>query len=365
MPDHGDIYKAPDQKDESKGKGVFVDFTTQQARTRVLRNVIGFGVVVAVLLGLASWLVYLQEKKDALPDSTEFPFQQNLYSLSGASTNAPVIVSPSVTPFTSVPRTDEIKQSRRELDPQKLSEAMAEMRIANGYVSSREWGKAEIHLKEALKILPDIGEAERMLGLVYTQKGSFDQAIAVLEKSIAEYPFNEDAYNNLAAAYMHKGRMDKAEDLLYTALSIQPNYILAQLNLGLLYLATARYQSAAEYLELSVDRVPLNSAVRNNLAVALLRIGRYEDAREHLRKVIEIEPETAATYFNVAITYVLENRFEEGMEWIRKGSEYCSPALFQLFVSDSDFGVLREHPEFKNLMNAMYPELPLPPPPGG
>jgi Flp pilus assembly protein TadD len=226
---------------------------------------------------------------------------------------------------------------------------------------ARDLEKAEIHARKALEIWPNMNAAMRMLGVVHTQRGQFDQAILELEKALKNDPFSAETYNNLATAFMQKGQMEKAEELLNTSLQISPDYRVAFLNLGLLNLTRGRYDAAVDYLERAIEQAPNDPSPRNNLAVALMRIGRYDDARKQLLLLVDLNPGVPNWYFNLAITYVLENNFPEAMNWLRRGAQLCAPMTCQKFLSDNDFNPMREYPDFKKLVESLSPNIPTPP----
>ena len=331
-----------------------------RVRARFIRNsVLTFLLMICLLAG-AVYLAYINDQKGERPEFRDVKLE-DMVAPKRVPTNQ---LSHASIVFPDVPASfeDLAQESSRfptaPRDPEVLAAATEAVRLANNYVKAKEWELAELYIRRALDVWPAMNVAQRMLGVIYTQKGQFDQAITMLSQALTTDPFSAETYSNLATAYMHKGQLDKAENYLNTALKMRPDFIVANLNLGLLYLATGRYDWAAEYLELAVERLPNHVDVRNNLAVALLRIGRYEDARMHLQALIDSDADMAHAYFNVAITYTLEGDFEEAMRWIESGSSHCSPIAFQQFVSDQDFQELHVLPEFQSLLRGIYGELP-------
>lgn len=245
-----------------------------------------------------------------------------------------------------------------DISPQKMADAMAAIRAANEYLTARDWDRAEMHITNALAIWPDMNVALRMRGVVYTQRGQFDEAIDVLERALKKDPFSAEAFNTLGTAYMQKRVFDKAEELLQTALSIRPGYAVAQVNLGLLYVLMQKYDLAVEQLEAAAPQLPDNAAIPNNLGVCLIRLARYEDARLRLQELVKADPKRAAPYFNIAITYTLQQDIANAMKWIRDGAAHCDPADVQRFLGDRDFDTLRTAPEYKAFLRELYPQLP-------
>ncbi len=350
-----DIYsdrKKPEHEPPKSYTRVDMNVSPAEMRARAWRSTFLFTTLMLVLLGLASWIIMRHEDRRDVDEDLE--------------EGAPSALQERVHRRTVMPETvpewepaDYTDMSQPGLDPAKIAQAMGELRMAGQYVHAGEFEKAQVRAQKALGIWPDMAGALRVLAFAYTQQGKVDQAIRALERAKQLEPFNAINYSMLAACHMHKGRMTTAEDMFRTALDIQPDYPVARLNLGMLYLATGRYEQAAEYLEDSIEHFPHLHKIRNNLAVALLRIGALQDAREHLHLLIHTDPHTPAWYFNMAITYTEERDFEEAMEWIRLGANYCSPITFQRFISDPDFHELRQLNLFRELIQGLYPGLPV------
>jgi len=358
MNEHRDIYQKPNPEPKKEEETPRHELTPSDFRARSMRNTVVFSAIMLVLLGVATWIISIQEKKSEISLPKQSPSGDPMLTMS-----IPLVMSNLTPARLSVPNTLEAPSAEEaaQVDPEKMAKAMGETRIANDYLLARDLEKAEIHARKALEIWPNMNAALRMLGVVHTQRGQFDQAILELEKALKSDPFSAETYNNLATAYMQKGQMEKAEELLSTSLQISPNYRVAFLNFGLLNLARGRYDAAADYLERAIEQAPNDPSPRNNLAVALMRIGRYDEARKHLLFLIDLNPDVPNWYFNLAITYVLENNFPEAMSWLRRGAQLCSPMTCQKFLSDNDFNPMREYPDFKKLVESLSPNIPTPP----
>ncbi len=369
-----DIYSTP-EPDAPSGQGTSnPELNPAQLRAKTWRSTAAFTAIMLILFGGAIWLVIEQEKKnDELEGAQKGSGTAALLPMPvvtsgldavraashptyGSSATAPAPASW----VTNAPPTSG-QPEPTTIEPERMAQAMAEIRLGNDFLRARDLDKAEIHARKALDLRPDMNAALRLLGVVYTHRGQFDQAIVLLEQAQKQEPFNPETYNNLATAYMQKGMMDKSEELLETCLQIAPNYSAAYLNLGLMYLLKKQYDAAAENLEKGIERMPNDAAPRNNLAVALMRLGRYDEARRQLQVVVKLSPNIPDAYFNYAITYVLEKKYDDAMVWIRKGSEHCSAVTCRKFLSDSDFNAMRGHPDFQRMINSLFPNLPAPP----
>jgi tetratricopeptide (TPR) repeat protein len=87
-------------------------------------------------------------------------------------------------------------------------------------------------------------------GVVLTESGKTDDAIATLSGLTQEFPELPEPYNNLAALYASQNQYDKARTALEMAVRLNPAYATAHENLGDIYAKLAS-QSYAKSLQLN------------------------------------------------------------------------------------------------------------------
>lgn len=351
-----DIYAKKEPPKEEKKAFPEVDVTPRLIRMVTVRRTLYFVLMVALVLSLASWIIFMLEQRSQREDLEDLT-PEELAAL-----------SPPRPPSVSVPTLPAVMDDYEvmgdaappDMDPAAIAEAVGQIRIAQRYLQAQELDYAEIAARRALGIWPDMNAAQSTLGFIYTQRGQFDKAIQFLNAALRTDPFKADTYNTLAAVYIQKGEVRRAEELLHTSLQIRPDYVHAYINLAMLYLVTGRHRMAADYFERALEDMPEHPGIRNNLGACLLRIGQYREAQEHFQYLIDAHPEVPAFYFNMAITYAEQRDFEEALAWVQRGADYCSPMEFQRYMADSDFNELREQPEYKKLLETVFPEIPVP-----
>ncbi|MEO6973049.1 MAG: tetratricopeptide repeat protein [Rhodoferax sp.] len=86
-------------------------------------------------------------------------------------------------------------------------------------------------------------------GVILTNAGKTDDAIATFTQLTQDYPELPEPYNNLAALYAAQGQFDKARALLEMAIRTNPSYATALENLGDVYVRLAA-QSYAKAVQL-------------------------------------------------------------------------------------------------------------------
>jgi Flp pilus assembly protein TadD len=318
-----------------------------------------FGIMAALVVGVAALFNWGRTGEDDNPFG--FSLTAPSTNLIATATNRNAATMPAVDALLT-DLGDSTQAPPPTLSPQKMAEAMSYVRSAQQYIRSRDMDGAERETLKALEVWPDMNLAVRLLGSIYTQRGQFDQAVLLLEKSLNREPFSAETLNNLAINYMQKGMMSRAEELLNTSLQIRPEYGVAYINLGFIHLRLGRYDLAIENFEAGLKQMPENTGVLNNLAVCLIRMGDYEGARARLEELIQLAPNRATAYFNMAISYVLEQNTEAAFEWIRRGADACTPSQLQAYLSDADFDAIRSHPDFQQILRERFPNIPSRPP---
>jgi tetratricopeptide (TPR) repeat protein len=88
-------------------------------------------------------------------------------------------------------------------------------------------------------------------GVILTEQGKANDAIAVFTKLTEDYPELPEPYNNLAVLYASQGNYDKAKSALELAIHTHPSYATAQENLGDIY---AQLESRAYDRALQLDK---------------------------------------------------------------------------------------------------------------
>ncbi|WP_223701351.1 helix-turn-helix domain-containing protein [Sutcliffiella deserti] len=117
------------------------------------------------------------------------------------------------------------------------------------------------------------------------ENGELDEALALLEEIIEEYPHFWSAYNNLALAYFYKGNLAKARDVLEDVLDKNPGNLHALCNLLVFY----HYENnQAEMLVLAarLEKVtPILVEHRYKLGATFGLIGRQDLAFKWMRSL--------------------------------------------------------------------------------
>jgi len=154
-----------------------------------------------------------------------------------------------------------------ELSPEERRAYNAGLADARKLMSEKQWGSASTKLDALIKERPREAQARFLKGVVQTEQGESDAAIATFRGLIQDYPEIPEPYNNLAVLFARKGDIENARTALETAIRTAPNWATAHENLGDIYtrMALEQYDRAA-----TLDRTNRSAAAKLKLARDLL-----------------------------------------------------------------------------------------------
>ena len=131
--------------------------------------------------------------------------------------------------------------------------ALAQYELAYAYEALEEYDKGIAILKE---LIEDNGEEisqsgnYTLLGTIYSEKGSLDEAIAVFEKALLIYPHNNQLWFNRGVVHLKKSEYAIAADCFQQAIFANPTHQTSHFRLGVAYLSmglTAQGIMAIDY----------------------------------------------------------------------------------------------------------------------
>lgn len=143
--------------------------------------------------------------------------------------------------------------------PPGLTTNLAE---ASRLIRDGDFAGATVRIDAALALNARDPQARFLRGIVQTDQGDTEDAVATFVALTEDYPELPEPHNNLAVIWAQKGRYDKAKTELEIALAAHPDYAIAHENLGDVYsrLAGAEYDRA-----LALDKT--NKSAQTKLAL--------------------------------------------------------------------------------------------------
>ncbi len=140
-------------------------------------------------------------------------------------------------------------QDDREFTEEARRKYAAELGEAAALIKDRQFASAQATLDALIAARPREPRARFLKGVVETEQGRSDAAMAVFRGLIEDYPELPEPYNNLAVLLAQRGEYEGARLALEIALRTAPDWSVAHENLGDLYarLAAAQYAQAAKF----------------------------------------------------------------------------------------------------------------------
>lgn len=182
---------------------------------------------------------------------------------------------------------------------------------------------AIVYFTQATQYNPADEEAWRMLGEAYTNKGSADTALQMLQKSIELSPENYAAYNQLGLVYMNVLKdYGKAIKAFEKSTEIKFNFAEGYYYAASCYMIMQDYNKAITLLEQAIKRggssIP---EVYYNLGASYLTVGMNKKAEENFINCLTLSPNLTMGYRALAEAFQKQGKTNEARQCMQKYRE--------------------------------------------
>src|SRR5262245_25896330 len=142
-----------------------------------------------------------------------------------------------------------LAQDEREIPEEARKQYAEALKEAAALVGNKQYDSAQEKLATLLAKRPREPRARFLKGVVETEQGRVDAAMAVFRGLIEDYPELPEPYNNLAVLLAQRGEYESARVALETAIRTAPDWSVPHENLGDIYarLAALEYAQAAKF----------------------------------------------------------------------------------------------------------------------
>ena len=86
-----------------------------------------------------------------------------------------------------------------------------------------------------------------------------------------------------------------------------------------------------------------------NRGIALAKLGRYEEEIASYDRAVEIKPDLHEAWYNKACCYAMQTQWEPALIHLRQAI-ILDPKYREMAKTDTDFDLLRDHPQFQALL---------------
>jgi tetratricopeptide (TPR) repeat protein len=189
-----------------------------------------------------------------------------------------------------------------------------------------EIDEAIAHYRKTLEMSPDFAEADYNLGNALLQKGEIDAAILHCQRAVRIEPNDPEAQVALGNALFKKGLIDESIVHYQKALAIRPYYVTAHYNLSSAFLKKGEIDKAIFHCQAVLSTQPEHADAHTILANAFLQKGEIGNAIEQYKKTLEIAPRSVPALNNLAwiLATYSDPAFRDGtkaLELAQRGNE--------------------------------------------
>ncbi|MCP4264620.1 MAG: tetratricopeptide repeat protein, partial [Candidatus Brocadiaceae bacterium] len=207
---------------------------------------------------------------------------------------------------------------------------------------------AEKHLKQAVKLRPDVPELRKDLAGAYTaqalrlrKQSQLVEAEVQVREALRLQPNYPDAQNVLGVVLQEQNRLDEARQCFQLALQTSPQHAQLRLNYANLLSALHEFDAAIEEYKKALAMRPDHLKTLLNAGATLVEAKRSRPAIQLLERALQLDSNNADIRFNLGIAYVntgqmaaATEQFEHALRlrtswsvaranWLRHRAETC------------------------------------------
>lgn len=173
----------------------------------------------------------------------------------------------------------------------------------------------------ALELNPLDPVSHSNLGNAQIKLGDSEAAISSYRRALKLHPQFAEASNNLGNALREQGRCEEAVDAYSNALAIKPDYAEANYNLGNLFREQGRFEEAIAAYRRALELRPGDAKVLNNLGGVLAENDHLDEALAIFEQCLQLQPDSAETQNNLGNALKSQGRIEKALAAYRRACD--------------------------------------------
>ncbi len=173
--------------------------------------------------------------------------------------------------------------------------------LGTAYREKRMESKALEHFQKALRIRPDIVEAQLSVGDVLMGMGRIGAAVSHYEDAVQILPQSAALHTALAVSLDRRGLADQAVTHFLKAITIDNDFAEAYHGLGVVRMRQGQVDRAIARYRQALDIDGEFAVAHNNLGVALVEKGELSEACTRLKAAIAVDPEYAEPHYVLGV----------------------------------------------------------------
>jgi tetratricopeptide (TPR) repeat protein len=191
--------------------------------------------------------------------------------------------------------------------------AEANSNLGNALRDQGKLDEAVTTYRDAIRIKPDLGEAHFNLGNALRDQGKLDEALASYNRALTLRSDHGEALSNRGLTLHELKRFEEALASYDRALSVRPDYADALNNRGNVLQELKRLDEALASYDRALKLRPYHAEALNNRCVTLHALKRYDEALASYDRALSLRPDHAEALSNRGLTLHELKRFEEAL----------------------------------------------------
>lgn len=147
-------------------------------------------------------------------------------------------------------------QSALHDDPEN---AVAHYQLGTAFAQQHNDGRAESEWREAVRIRPDLTDAQRSLAALELRRGDFDAVLQTAKQIITAQPYSPDGFLLKGVADLARQQYSDAQQAAEQAAQRAPQNPAPSVQLGNIQLAQKHYADALKFYQQALDKDPSSS----------------------------------------------------------------------------------------------------------
>jgi tetratricopeptide (TPR) repeat protein len=187
---------------------------------------------------------------------------------------------------------DSLQQALKE-DP---SNAIAHYHLGLAFDLQRNDARAESEWREAVRLRPDLIDAQRALAALELRGGDFDALTQTGQQIIASAPYAGDGYILRAVGEMNRQKYSDAQQDLTKVMGLVPASAVPYVQMGNLYLLQKQYSEAIKFYQQALDKDSASTEALQGMMNTYLAEKQVDQAIAAARAQIAKSPSVGGFY---------------------------------------------------------------------
>ena len=221
------------------------------------------------------------------------------------------------------------------------------------HVYEEKYDMALLSLEAALRVQPELADAQLVRAQIYATQGKIDEAIKSLEKYI-ELSKDDAMYETVAQLYEASGNMAAAQDAYEKyAAGAGAEFAESGFQTGLYRMGNGHYEEAIKAFEAYVEDETYGAGAMYNIGVCRMNLGEYAGAVEAFTSCEEKGGTYEGLYYNRGVCRLL------AQDWQNAIADFQQSIKKEPYVSDAQYnlGLCQTQTEDYEAANATFTAL--------